>query len=141
MSGNIKTIIVKINKNCDDLDFSSARKLIEMNLSRLSETINYMLLNANAKTLVKHVIEEKSHDNNNTLTHIQLLQINNINNYCTTFDISMLKRTLRDSTELIQRPDVLPLLNKDARMILESMGEILGIPPLQVTRTSNNKTE
>ena len=130
MSGNIRTIIVRVNKACDDLDFIGARQLIEMNLIKLSEAINYKLLNMNAKTLIKHVINENSSENNNKLTRKDLLIINNINNYCTNFDISMLKRTLRDSIVLLQRPDVLPLLNKDARLILDNMGVILGAPQM-----------
>lgn len=130
MSGNIKTIIVKVNKACDDVDFIGARQLIEMNLIKLSEAINYKLLNMNAKTLIKHVINENSSENNNKLTRKDLLIINNINKYCTNFDISMLKRTLRDSIVLLQRPDVLPLLNKDTRLILDNMGVILGVPQM-----------
>lgn len=130
MTGNIKTIIFKVNKDCDELEFSGARKLIEMNLIKLSESKNYQMLNANAKTLIKHVIEDQNHDHSNELTRTELLIINNINKYSTAFDISMLKRSLRDSIELLQRPDVLPLLNKDAKIILENMGAILGAPKL-----------
>lgn len=126
MSGNIKTIIVKVNQSCDDLDFVGARQLIEIYLTALSEAKHYRLLNANAKTLIKHVIKENSDENHQKLTRRDMLIINNINNYCTHFDISMLKRTLKDSIELVQRPDVLPLLNKDAKIILENMGAILG---------------
>lgn len=131
MSTNIKTIIFQINKSCDDLDFIGARQLIEMNLSRLSEAKNYRMLNMNAKTLIKHVIEDNSNENRKKLTRTELLTINNINEYCTHFDISMLKRTLRDSIELLQRPDVLPLLNSDAKIILENMGAILGAPQMK----------
>jgi len=45
MAGNITTIITKINKACDDLDFVSARVLIETNLLKLSEAKQYRLLN------------------------------------------------------------------------------------------------
>ncbi|WP_054768078.1 hypothetical protein [Lysinibacillus parviboronicapiens] len=90
MSGNIATIIVKINKARDDLDFVSARGMIEANLIKLSE-----------------------------------------NEYCSNSDISMLKRTLKTSFELVQRPDVLPLLNNDARIILDDMGALLGAHQLQ----------
>ena len=131
MSGNIRTIVIKVNKACDDLDFVGARQLIEMNLIKLSEAKNYRLLTTNAKTIIKHVIKDNSNENHNKLSRKELLTINNINEYCTNFDISMLKRTLRDSIELLQRPEVLPLLNKDARFILENMGALLGAPQLQ----------
>lgn len=130
MSGNIKTIIVKVNKACDDIDFITARQLIEKNIIKLSEAVNYRLLNTNAKALIKHVIQDND-ENYNKLTRKDLLIINNINQFCTNFDISMLKRTLRNSMSLIQRPDVLPLLNNDAKIILGNMGVILGAPQLQ----------
>lgn len=130
MHGNIRTIIVKINNSCDELDFVSARQLIELNLIKLSESTNYRLLNTNAKTLIRHVIEDNNNENHQKLSRAELLTINNINAYCTNFDISMLKRTLRDSIELIQRPNVQLLLNKDAKIILENMGAILGAPQL-----------
>lgn len=130
MTGNIRTIIVKVNKACDDLDFISARQLIEINIIKLSEAKNYRLLNLNAKTLIKHVIKDNSNVNDQKLTRKDMLIINNVNEYCTNFNISMLKRTLRDSIELLQRPDVFPYLNKDARFILDNMGAILGAPQL-----------
>ncbi|UZM98536.1 hypothetical protein OL548_28905 [Lysinibacillus sp. MHQ-1] len=37
MTGNMTTYITKVNKACDDLDFVSARVLIETNLVKLSE--------------------------------------------------------------------------------------------------------
>lgn len=130
MSGNIRTIIVEINKNCDDLDFISARRLIELNLIKLSEANNYRLLNNNAKILIKHVISENNNENHQKLTRKEMLIVNNINEYCTKFDISMLKRTLNDSIELLQRPDVLLYLNEDAKIILHNMGAILGAPQI-----------
>lgn len=131
MSGNIRTITIKINKACDELDFTEARRLIEANLTKLSEAKHYRLLDENAKTLIKHVIADNDKDDSDKLTRTELLTINNINMYCTNFDISMLKRTLRNSIELLQRPAVLPLLNNDARIILDNMGAVLGARQFQ----------
>lgn len=131
VSGNIRTITIKINKACEELDFAEARRLIEANLIKLSEANHYRLLDTNAKTLIKHVIADNDKDGSNKLTRTELLTINNINTYCTNFDISMLKRTLRNSIDLLQRPDVLPLLNNDAKIILDNMGAVLGAPQFQ----------
>ena len=129
MLANVSVLIAKTNKACDDMDFVSARGIIEMNLPVLSEGKYYRLLNANAKVLIKHVIaEQKGHnEKNKTLTRTEILTINKINEYCTNFDISMLKRLLVNSFELVQRPDVLPLLNNDAKIILDDMGALLGV--------------
>ncbi|MFJ7950135.1 hypothetical protein ACIQZG_01270 [Lysinibacillus sp. NPDC096418] len=129
MSGNIGTTIAKVNTACDNLEFVNARAIIEINLLKLSEAKYYRLLNANAKVLIKHVISDsKVNDGtNNKLTRADLLTINKINEYCSNFDISMLKRTLKNSFELVQRSDVHPYLNKDAKIILADMGALLGM--------------
>ncbi|MGE7673968.1 hypothetical protein ACQKMV_10365 [Lysinibacillus sp. NPDC094403] len=129
MSGNITTIITKINKACDDIDFVSARVLIETNLIKLSEAKYYRLLNASGRVLIKHVLADSKDqvESNNKLTRTDLLTIKKINEYCSNFDISMLKRTLKNSFELMQRSDVPPLLNNDAKIILDNMGALLGV--------------
>ncbi|MGE7693062.1 hypothetical protein ACQKNC_02950 [Lysinibacillus sp. NPDC094177] len=129
MSGNITTIITKINKACDDIDFVSARVLIETNLIKLSEAKYYRLLNASGRVLIKHVLANSKVqvESNNKLTRTDLLTIKKINEHCSNFDISMLKRTLKNSFELMQRSDVLPLLNNDAKIILDNMGALLGV--------------
>ncbi|AHN22735.1 hypothetical protein FCT18_03940 [Lysinibacillus sphaericus] len=133
MSGNIGTIVVKVNKACDDLDFVSARGIIEANLLKLSEAKYYRLLNASGRVLIKHILADNKgqKDTKISLTRTDLLVINKINEYCSNFDISMLKRTLKNSLELVQRSDVMPLLNNDAKIILDDMGALLGIHQLQ----------
>lgn len=128
MAGNITTIITKINKACDDLDFVSARVLIETNLLKLSEAKQYRLLNSNGRVLIKHVLaDSKEETSENKLTRNDLLTIKKINEYCSNFDISMLKRTLKSSFDLVQRDDILPLLNNDAKIILDNMGALLDV--------------
>jgi len=133
MSGNIGTIVVKVNKACDELDFVNARGLIEANLLKLSEAKYYRLLNESGRVLIKHVLANNNGQNaaKKSLTRTDLLVINKINEYCSNFDISMLKRTLKNSLELVQRSDVLPLLNSDAKIILDDMGALLGVHQLQ----------
>ncbi|WP_285398201.1 hypothetical protein [Lysinibacillus sp. fls2-241-R2A-57] len=133
MIGNITTIITRINKACDDIDFVSARVLIETNLMKLSEAKHYRLLNANGRVLIKHVLVDRKDpvESKNKLTRTDLLTINKINEYSSNFDIAMLKRTLKNSFELMQRSDVLLLLNNDAKIILDNMGALSGAQQLQ----------
>lgn len=111
------------------MEFVNARSMIEANLLKLSEAKYYRLLNTNAQVLIKHIVAENQGHNGTKkqLTRSELLIVNKINEYCTNFDISMLKRTLKNSFELVQRPEVLPLLNNDARIILNDMGALLGM--------------
>ncbi|GLC88420.1 hypothetical protein [Lysinibacillus piscis] len=133
MTGNIATIITKLNKACDDMDFVSARVLIETNLVKLSEGKYYRLLNTNGQVLLKHILanSKNSQKGSNPLTRAELLIINRVNEYCTNFDIPMLKRTLKTSLELMQREEITPLLNSDAKIILHDMGALLGVNQLQ----------
>lgn len=126
MSMRTKTMVMRINKNCDTLEFAEARRLIEFNLPALSHATYYKMMNTNAKVLFKHVINE-SNKNEQPLTRLELLKIQNINHFCTAFDISMLKRSLKDSMDLIQKPNVYNLLNSDAKIVLKSMGALLDI--------------
>ncbi|MCT6931021.1 hypothetical protein ACQKG7_13190 [Lysinibacillus fusiformis] len=127
MTGNMTTYITKVNKACDDLDFVSARVLIETNLLKLSEAKYYRLLNTSARVLIKHVLANRQTQQECTkLSRADMLTIHKINEYCSNFDISMLKRTLKNSFELVQRPDIMPLLNNDAKIILDNMGALLG---------------
>jgi hypothetical protein len=129
-NNNIRTVIEKINKACDDFDFINARKLIEYNMNELSKASYYRLLNSNACVLLKHLIDTKNSHQFNGVTRTDLLIIDNINKYCSNFDIAMLKRAIKNSFDLLQRPDIFPLLNQDAKIILTDMGAILGSPEI-----------
>ncbi|CAM5391655.1 putative protein OS=Lysinibacillus sphaericus OX=1421 GN=LS41612_07200 PE=4 SV=1 [Lysinibacillus sphaericus] len=81
MSGNIGTIVVKVNKACDDLDFVSARGIIEANLLKLSEAKYYRLLNASGRdVLIKHILADNKGQEITkiSLTRTDLLVINKI---------------------------------------------------------------
>lgn len=117
----MKMIINKINKNCDALEFWEARRMIELNLEQLQHPENYFQLNSNAMALLKLVVEEKKQAVK-PLSRLEQLQIHDINKYSTEFDISMLKRTIRNSLNVLQRPDIEKYLNENAKTILKSMG-------------------
>lgn len=124
MSGNIRTIITNINHCCDNLEFVDARRLIQLNLVKLSSATYYNLLNNNAKALVKLILKEHE-DGNEPLTRLELLKLNDINKYSKDFDISMLKRTLKDAVDLIQRKEAQVQLTENAKYILQTMGALL----------------
>lgn len=124
MSGNIRTIIANINTNCDNLEFVEARRLIELNLSKLTMNTYYNLLNSNAKALTKLIVQEHQ-DGKEQLTRYELLKLNEINKYCKDFDIAMLKRALKDSIDLIHRKEAQVQLTENAKYILETMGALL----------------
>lgn len=125
MSGNIRTIIANINSSCDNLEFGEARRLIEFNLQKLLMATYYNLLNSNARALVKQIHNEHTSGEAVQLTRLELLKLNDINRYCQDFDISMLKRTLKDSIDLIHREEAQKLLSDNTKYILQTMGALL----------------
>lgn len=120
----IQLIIHNINKNCDTLEFGEARRMIELNLNKLQEPTYYFMLNSNATILLKYVLNQQK-TNHNPLARLEQFQINEINKYCTNFDISMLKRTIKNCLGLLQRPDIDKYLNENAKTVLSSMGAFI----------------
>ena len=121
MSKEIEATICHINSKCNNNDFAGARRLLEFNLDEISKEIYFQRLNTNARALAKHIMSENNHQTFKFDT-AQLAAINRINSYSSSFDIPMLKRILRNSAELLKNPSITPLLNKDAKYLLKTMG-------------------
>ena len=124
MMSKIKQFITIINKNCDALEFGDARRMMELNLEELQQPANYVLLNANATVLLKYILNQKQ-STEEPLTRLEMFQISEINKYCTNFDISMLKRTIKNCLHLLQRSDIENYLNANAKTVLSSMGAFI----------------
>lgn len=120
----IKLIISSINKNCDTSEFGEARRMIELNIKELQNPTYYLMLNSNASILLKHILNQEK-QNNKPLSRLEQFQINEINKYCTNFDISMLKRTIKNCLSLLQRSDIDIHLNENSKTILSSMGAFI----------------
>lgn len=120
----INQIIKTINNHCESMEFGEARRMIELNIEELQISSNYFSLNSNAIVLLKYILNQEK-TQLKPLTRLEMLQINEINKHCTNFDISMLKRTIKNSLPLLRRPDILMHLNSNAKTILESMGAFI----------------
>lgn len=135
MSANRMSIINLINFKCDNNDFASARKLLEKNINTIYEGIGYRHLNDNARALAEHIMSEMNHDRP-PFDHEELLTINHINRCSSAFDIPMLKRIIKNSSELLSKPSIIPLLNKDAHYLLKTMGVPFSTTNCQKTNLS-----
>lgn len=133
MSNNIRTLIYKINSLCDATDFAAARKLVEYNFNRFNDPTYVDMLNNNASSLLRHIRNEKNKDTKHTsLSRLDMLTIASINKYCYSFDIALLKHTIKTSASLIQRPDAQKLLSDNAKYLLKTMGVILSGKTLEM---------
>lgn len=118
---NTEELIKEINKYVDQLDFVTARKLIEGNLEILIK--HKTLLKSNARELLKILVDrlESGHD---PISRQDMASIIAINSYATNFDLRGLKMLVKNKAKLLLRKDAVEYLNKDAQIILEGMGAI-----------------
>lgn len=120
----MKKIINLINEKCDSLEFGETRRIIELNRDDLQNPTYYFMLNTNAVILLKHILKQIN-STIDPLSRLEQHQIREINKHCTNFDISMLKRTIKNCLILLQRPDINLYLNESAKTILASMGAFI----------------
>ncbi|MBY0124115.1 hypothetical protein [Bacillus sp. S/N-304-OC-R1] len=121
----VEDVIVDINKYMEQLDFVTARKLIEENLEVLNK--HRIALKSNARELLKFLTDrhESGHE---AITRQEMATLIAINTYATNFDVRGLKLIIKDKAKLLLRSDVIQYLNKDARVILDGMGVIAKLP-------------
>ena len=114
-------LINQINQFVDQLDFVTARKLIEDNLEILNKY--RVSLKSNARELLK-IILERSESGNEPISRPEMATLLAINSYASKFDVRSLKIIVKDKAALLLRKDVVEYLNHDAKVILEGMGVI-----------------
>lgn len=114
----LQEIITKINQSVEDLDLVTTRKYIEENIDFLNENKN--LLKSNARALLDFLTTSLN-SGLKPLGRQEMNDINTINTYASRFDLSGLKLTVKNKTDLLLRNDVIPYLSSDARILLEGM--------------------
>ncbi|MBT2661964.1 hypothetical protein J7E35_12905 [Bacillus sp. ISL-45] len=118
---NLEVLTAKINKNVDEMEYSTARVFIEENIKILNEHKN--LLNKNARELLNFLLELQA-GNGEPLTRKDLAILNAVNTYANKFDVRGIKMLLKGNPNLLIRKDSLAYLNADAKTILKGMGAI-----------------
>lgn len=118
---HILDLVFKINSSVEELDFATARFLMEENIEILNENRNY--LKSNARELLEFLTTRRE-SGQSTLTRKEMTIIQAANGYAAKFDLRGLKMVIRDHSVLFLRDDIEAYLNSDARIILEGMGAI-----------------
>lgn len=111
-------LIENINKSSDEVDFITARKLIENNFEVIKE--KRQLLNRNARSLFE-ILKNNQNAGFKTLSRSEMNVIYAINSHATNFDINGLKLSVKNNLELLMRPDIKHHLNADAKALLTGM--------------------
>lgn len=117
----IDEIIKEINRCAEELDYATARRYIEGNMSILEKERH--LLKGNARAILDFLIEQAK-AGVKPLSRQELTIINAINNYAYKFDLRGIKSMLKDNADLFVREDTVAYLNSDAKTILKGMGAI-----------------
>lgn len=117
----VEDLITDINKYMEQLDFITARKLIEENLEVLNK--HKISLKSNARELLKF-LTDRFESGHQPISRQEMATLIAINTYASNFDIRGLKLIIRDKAKLLLRSDAIEYLNKDARVILDGMGVI-----------------
>lgn len=117
----IHELIEEINKYVEQLDFVTARKLIEENLEILKK--HKLSLKSNARELLK-ILVDRQESGHTPISRQDMASIIAMNKYASNFDLRSLKLVIKDKAKLLLREDAVEYLNKDARVILEGMGAI-----------------
>ncbi|MFC5541448.1 MAG: hypothetical protein C0P75_012455 [Bacilli bacterium] len=122
---DIKKLILCINGAVDALEYATARKYIEQNLDIVDE--NRHLLNSNAREILQFV-KDNLGSSEQPLTKKEMNIITVINTYAKKLDVRGLKLYLKEKEkeQLLQRKNVLNILNADAKILLTSLGFIKG---------------
>lgn len=121
----IEDLIADINKYMEQLDFVTARKLIEENLEVLNK--HRISLKSNARELLKF-LTDRHESGHKPISRQEMATLIAINTYATNFDIRGLKLVIKDKAKLLLRTEVIQYLNKDAKVILDGMGVIAKLP-------------
>ena len=116
-----KELILIINKAVDELDFVSARRLIEENLDFVERFRVH--LKSNAREIL-NLIKEKINQGEKPVTKSEINLINAINIYASKFDLRGLKLSIKGKEQLFLREEVISYLNGEAKIMLEGMGTI-----------------
>lgn len=117
----LERIIRKINIACEKGQLKMARYLIDTHLEDFDDNKKYMLLNDNARTLVKVARESKSNEAQG-LTRHDILVIGEINKASHNFDITRLKLVIKNSVETLHKPSIRPMLSETTKSVLKSIG-------------------
>lgn len=117
----LERIIRKINIACEKGQLKVARYLIDTHLEDFNDNNKYMLLNDDARTLVKVARQSKENEAQG-LTRHDILVIGEINKSANNFDITRLKLIIKNSGETLHKPSIRPMLTETTKSVLKSIG-------------------
>lgn len=118
---DINELMKKMNEVMDNLDFVSARKIMEENMELINE--NRHLLRSNARSLLQ-ILKDNTEPHIKPLNRIEMSVVHAINAYASKFDVRGLRMSIKSNSDLLMRKDIKQYLNEDAKTLLIGMKAI-----------------
>ncbi|QFF98627.1 hypothetical protein PB01_07155 [Psychrobacillus glaciei] len=118
---DINELMKKMNEVMDNLDFVSARKIMEENMKIINE--NRHLLRSNARSLLQ-ILKDNTEPHIKPLNRNEMSVVHAINAYASKFDVRGLRMSIKSNSVLLMRKDIKQYLNEDAKTLLIGMKAI-----------------
>jgi hypothetical protein len=121
----IESVIILVNKMCNETRYTKAREIIYREWDRLTESRHYNLLNKNAKEFVKIIKEEKDNVSYEALLLSEKKTLNLFNQYVRDTNLNFAKRIYYNHIDLFEKPAAQSWLNSDARIFYDAWKRFL----------------
>ncbi|MFD1737013.1 hypothetical protein ACFSCX_10605 [Bacillus salitolerans] len=118
---NFKEVITTINQLVERVDLVKARQNIELNINIVNA--NKRFLSQDARELLDFINNQRG-TNSDTITRTEMVTISAINSFASKFDVKSIRNTIKNKEQLLMKKGIWTLLNKDAKVILKSIGSI-----------------
>lgn len=133
---NKDTIIHNINKLCASNEYTTARNLMESNLTEISKPENYLKLSREGYAIYKIILTESKVKT--ALSRLDVYTISQINKLANNFDIAGLRTLIRNSGDILSRNEVKVALTDVAKSVLTSMGHSV-VPSREVEKDTGTQ--
>lgn len=117
MKLKIESVIRLINITTSENNYTGARKLINSEWDRITETKNYLQLNSNAQQLVKIIKLEKEKGSFDVLSDSDKKILNLVNEYIKNLQFHFARRIYSEHQSLFDKPEAQSWLTSDAKSI------------------------
>ncbi|WP_246940784.1 hypothetical protein [Bacillus pinisoli] len=115
-----ESVIILVNKMCDESRYTKAREIIYKEWDRLTEAKTYNLLSKNAKEFVMIIKAEKEDGSIETLTMSDKKILNLFNMYVRDSNLHFAKRVYQNHVELFEMKAAQNWLHSDAKIYYEA---------------------
>ncbi|MBM7660679.1 hypothetical protein JOC85_001451 [Bacillus mesophilus] len=124
----IESVIILVNKMCDESRYTKAREIIYKEWDRLTESKTYTLLNKNAKEFVMIIKAEKEDGSFEALTFSEKKTLNLFNQYIRDTNLSFAKRIYHANIELFEKKAAQNWLHGDAKIFYDAWKKFINEP-------------